>query len=181
MTIETEYRGYKIIYSENGDEWRSFEAGDGMAAPTLSKLKEKIDRLALSERKAASFRCLEFSEYQGFKVIETNIIEYLGPVMDGGGWSHKPRYIARQKVASVSVRRGKDRATRRETDLSVFLHDTPEVRAALGELERLHRAAEEARRAYDEAREAIPRVTVADIDALVKLSGIDPTGGLKDG
>lgn len=181
MSLETEHRGYKIRYSENGDEWTCYDAGNGMTAPTLSKMKEKIDRMALAERKASSFRCLEFSGYSSVDTEDASIIEYLGPTVEGGGWTGKPHYISKHKVASVANRKGKERPTRRESDLSNFLPDTPEVRAALEDLARLHKVAEEARKAFDAARKAIPRVTVADIAPLVKLSGIDPTGGLKDG
>ena len=51
MSIETNHRGYLIRYSENGDEWVSYEAGDGMAAPTLSKLKAKIDAMIAKDKK----------------------------------------------------------------------------------------------------------------------------------
>lgn len=51
MTIETEYRGYRITYSENGDEWTCYDIASGRGATTLtlSKMKARIDKYLLGE------------------------------------------------------------------------------------------------------------------------------------
>ena len=48
--METEHKGYKIRYSENGDEWSCFDLGDAVSAPSLSACKAKIDALLKEQR-----------------------------------------------------------------------------------------------------------------------------------
>lgn len=77
--ITTEYRGYRIIWSDNADEWVSYDAGKGISNPSLAKMKAAIDRIHLSERKAAALRVFEISEHGSETKTESLIVEYLGP------------------------------------------------------------------------------------------------------
>ena len=181
MTIETEYRGYRITYSENGDEWACYDiaSGRGATALTLSKMKARIDKYLLGVREDASVACLELQSYGRTEPIEVTIIEYLGPKIEGGGYSGKPYHVASQQVATMGARHGKERQSRRETDLSKCVPLGPETDAALAEARRLGEIMLDAENAYKAAVAAIPRVTIDQIDELIKVSGLDPTGGLK--
>ncbi len=185
MTIQTEHRGYKIIYSENADEWTSLEAGDRMNAPTLSKLKEKIDRMVSSQKKATAVDCVVI-ESEGYAssptfVAEARMTAYVGPVLENKSHSSLQKRVKGQKVEVVyaSTKYGqKERAARREVELRSCCFDTPEFRAAL---DAANKIAAEVSALIDKHRKAvaaIPRLTLESIDALVKLSGVDPTGEL---
>ena len=178
--LTVEHRGYKIRYSDNDDNWWCPELGSGKAASSesLRKIKERIDKVLLNERKASALSCFVFKDYQSPNVVEADLIEYLGPNFDGGGYSHKPRHVSDQKIAITSLRGGKDRISRRETTLSSLIPDTPEAHAALAEAKRLFLIADEAKKVADAALKAVPRVTIDMIERLVKISGLDPTGGL---
>ena len=180
MALETEYRGYLIRYSENGDEWTCYDMGSGAAAsaPTLSKMKAKIDKYLLGIRKEAAVECLELETYSGLRITDAVIIEYLGPKVEGGGWNRKPAHVSSHKVAAMAQRTGRERTSRRETDLRDFIPNTPAANEAIDLARRLGNAAKDAERAYKEAVAAIPRLTIDDIAELVRVSGLDPSGGL---
>lgn len=186
MTLETTHRGYTIRYSENEDKWRSYDAGDGMEAETLSKLKEKIDRMIARQKKetAISFLVImdDVSERQTV-LTEAKMTAYLGPKVGNVNYSSSQKEVKGHSVEAVYVARSfgskpDEKAARRSLDLSKCCPDTPEVEAALDEANRLGRIASEANMAHRKAVAAIPRMTLDDIESLVKLSGIDPTGGI---
>lgn len=177
MSIETEYRGYNIRFSENEDEWRCYDAGDGIKHPKLSGVKAKIDSLLLAERKIGATMCFEIDKYRGcVSLTESTVIEYLGPKLER---RNNIPFIAAQKVAVVSRRRGNTKSARREDTLDGLAPDSDETRAAWAEAQRLHVILAAAQKTYDAAVKAIPRLTLADIQPLVKISGLDPTGGIK--
>ena len=188
MSIETTHRGYKIRYSENGDEWTSYEAGDGMSAPTLSKLKEKIDRMIAKAKKetAVDFLVIE-DNGSGKKTIltEAKMTAYLGPDVGNKGYSSLEKEVKGHRVEAIYVARkwGKadEKAARRSLSLSDCSPDTSEAHEALAEANRLGLLAEKAAADHRRAVAAIPRLTLADIETLVKLSGIDTTGSIKGG
>lgn len=179
VSIEVEYRGYTIRYSENGDEWVCYDiaSGKAAAAPTLSKMKGKIDKYMLGIRKESAVTCLEIHSYGNLKFHEANVIEYLGPRLDGGAWTSRERHVSEQQVA-VMAARDKERPSRQEIGLARLAPIGPETDAAIAEAQRLLVIADDANKAYAEAVKGIPRLTLADIEELVKISGLDPTGGL---
>ena len=181
MALETEYRGYLIRYSENGDEWTCYDiaSGAGASASTLSKMKAKIDKYLLSVRKDAAVECLELETYSSLRITESAVTEYLGPKVEGGGWNRGPVHVSSHKVAAMAQRTGKDRPSRREASLRDFIPLSQEAQDAIALAKRLEKVAKDAERAYKEAVAAIPRLTLEDIAELVRISGIDPTGGIK--
>lgn len=173
MTIETSHRGYKITYSENMDEWSCYEAGDGFSAPTLTKLKEKIDRMLLSERRAAAIHCLEINGILP-TFVEATLIEYIGPRIERDYYGSKPARLTGHTVAATANRSGSSKASRREMLLSSFAPDTREVHAAICEASVAYQQKVAAEKAYKTAYDAIPRMSVEQIADLVRISGIDP-------
>jgi hypothetical protein len=185
MTLETTHRGYTIRYSENQDKWWSHDAGDGMEAETLTKLKEKIDRMIAKAKKATAVHFLVLdSDMSGRKTFmtEAKMTGYLGPKIGNKTGYSSEKEVKGHNVEAVYVSsrwgRPDEKAARRSASLDACCPDTPEVHAALAEANRLGRLARQAGEDYRKAVAAIPRMTLADIDQLVKLSGIDPTGGL---
>lgn len=185
MTLETNHRGYLIRYSENEDKWRSYDAGDGMEAETLSKLKEKIDRMIAKQKNktAISFLVLD-DDYNSQKtgVTEAKMTAYLGPQLKNKSYGSVEKVVDGHKVEAIYASRkwGKreERAARRAISLTDCCPETQEVHVALAEANRLGMIAKRAAEDHRKAVAAIPRMTLADIDSLVKLSGIDPTGGI---
>jgi hypothetical protein len=185
MTLETTHRGYTIRYSENQDKWWSHDAGDDMEAETLTKLKEKIDRMIAKAKKATAVHFLVLdSDMSGRKTFmtEAKMTGYLGPKIGNKTGYSSEKEVKGHNVEAVyvSTRWGRpdEKAARRSASLDTCCPDTPEVHAALAEANRLGRLARQAGEDYRKAVAAIPRMTLEDIDHLVKLSGIDPTGGL---
>lgn len=183
MSLETEYRGYTIRYSENADEFQVLDVqGPKGRAPTLSKMKEKIDALYRQEREAAALDCYELQKGSSSPetvLLEARLTEYEGPLVQRPWAHHQKAYISEQKVASISRRGGSSKAARRTAKLENMAPIGPETDAAVDEYLRLRGIENEAKAAADAAFAAIPRVTLEDISELVRISGIDPTGGLK--
>lgn len=181
--IKIEYRGYPIRYSENEDLWNCYDLGGhgkDASEPSLSKLKARIDALILSERKRGSVPCLILTHnHHTFQIdtIEGAITEYLGPKIERP-YGQKERVVVEQRVAVSAKRSANSRVSRQDSPLSKHALITPEVDAALAEANRLGVLAREANAAYKAAFDAIPRVQIDDISALVKISNLDPTGGL---
>lgn len=168
MKIETTYRGYKITWSENGDHWQCWEAGAGIENKSLLKLKQAIDRLALTERKNAAYPCFEISDYhsEGRKT-ESQITQYMKRKVHRA-WGKEEEKIE-HVVAVVAKRDGSTKASRRETELHKLMPDTPEALAAWEIWRKLRRVAKIADDTAKEAFKAIPRVELADIQKLVDL------------
>ena len=176
--IKTEHRGYDIFYSENGDEWTCFDMGDGKTRSntSLAKVKAAIDAMLLSQRKAEAVPCLEISSHSGLRAYEAKVTEYVKPSA-GARWDRDNEgKVVDHVVASMSERDG-SKASRREAKLSELAPDTPDVRAAVQRARDAYGAVKAAEKSFRDAVDAIPRLKLEDIAALVRLSGVDPTGG----
>jgi hypothetical protein len=168
VSLRTEHRGYEISYSENADEWNCFDARS--SAPTLSKLKAKIDALHLKIRKNAAVDGFEISSHGSLRLNPCRVIEYVGEKYSGGGWSNKPKQLVDHEVGCVAQRRGSERKSRSNTQLSRIAPVGPETDAAVAiamEMEKKKNAAEAA---YNEAVKAIPRMRIDDIQELIAAS-----------
>ncbi|UUV43231.1 hypothetical protein RCCWILLIS_59 [Rhodobacter phage RcCWillis] len=167
--IETEYRGHRIIYSENGENWYSpdIEKSD---APTLSKVKAKIDKMYLDMRKRSAFTGFEIGDYRGPSLTETTIVEYVKEKVERPFLSSSKEPTVTHIVAAVAQRSGREKAARRQCDLSTIAPDTPETHAAFEIAKARWADVQAAEKAYKAAIQAIPRVTVEDIADLVKAS-----------
>lgn len=184
MGLETEHRGYRIRYSENGDEWTCFDIGNGKGAvaPTLSAMKAKVDKYLLGIRKEAAVPCLAVETYGRLKITEATITEYVGPKVERpssySGEGRRGPYISSQRIAAMALRSGNDRVSRQEQALENFAPIGPATDAAIAEAMRCQKIKDEAEAAFKAAVAAIPRLTLNDISELVRVSGIDPTGGI---
>lgn len=166
--IKIEHRGYTIRFNENADEWTCSEA-DYYSSPSLSKVKAKIDKMLLDVRKASSVTVFEISHGFGrMSRYESKLTEFVKTKHDKDwrGNALPPSHI----VASVAARDGTKKPARREMKLSDMMPDTPEAHAAYAACETLFREAKAAEKRAIAAFDAIPRVTLDDIRALVRLA-----------
>lgn len=182
MSLSVEYRGYTIRYSENEDVWNSdaFEYSK-YSAPTLSKAKERIDSMLRDVRKKAALTCyrIDGGHQEPYRLRECTVIEYNGPKVERPWQSSKKPFISSQNVGVVSARDGR-KAARSEMCLENLIHGTAEDQV---KIDTANRFRAEARRLEEEAKTllaSIPRVSLDDIQELVRISGVDPTGGLKE-
>lgn len=163
---QTEYRGHKIRWSNNADEWTCYDLSDKVrSSPRLSLIKAAIDRLYLAERKSIATPCFEIG-YNGERT-ESNVVEYLGFKIQRS-WSGGDQKTE-HKVAVVAKRTGSERPSRCERDLYSLMPVSAEAEAAYSEFKRLREIEKRAKADADAALEAVPRLTLDDIQALVDL------------
>ncbi len=169
--ISTEYRGYKISFGDNSEEWSCSELSF-YGFPKLSTLKARVDKMLLDVRKKSAVSCFEITHRDTSKTPGT-IVDYVKMRHDNdyarGYVDGKLPKIAKHVVAVVAQRSNSDRAARGEKDLDGLMPDTPEALAAFevyAEKVRLYR---EAGKAADMAYAAVPRVTVEMIAELKRI------------
>lgn len=166
MDPTTVYRGHTIRWSDNSDEWTCYDLSDKVrSSPKLSRIKAAIDRLYLAERKANATPCYELSQHG--KRIESTVVEYLG-ARTKTSWTGNTTTTT-HKVAVVAKREGSERPSRREAELTSLAPATPEVERAYSEYLALKAEAQAAADKADRAFKAIPRLSLDDIEALVRL------------
>ncbi len=173
MTLQTEHRGYTIRYDQNRDAWGCYDCGI-QGEPTLSKAKEKIDKLHLKMRKAAAYPCYEIAGAEtakGFEVraTEAMILDYLGR-KENRSWSTREVEFVGHRVASMAQRNGNEKKSRQEKTLHDLAPESPEVHAQIEKANRLGKIAHEAALEFRAAVKAIPRVPFEDIAGLVEAS-----------
>ena len=167
--IETEYRGHRIIYSENQDNWYASDIQNS-DAPTLSKVKAKIDKMYLDMRKRSAFNGFEISGHGEPTLTPTTIVEYVKEKVERS-WSDPSKITSRSHiVAAVAQRGGREKAARRQCNLDEIAPDTPETMVAFENAKALWVEMRRAEKAYRDAVAAIPRVSFHDITDLVKAS-----------
>ncbi|MEP1253729.1 MAG: hypothetical protein ABJI29_03165, partial [Alphaproteobacteria bacterium] len=159
---------------QNMDAWGCYDCGIS-GEPTLTKAKEKIDKMHLKLRKESAFPCYEIAmsetrECVRVKADEATVIDYLGR-KESRSWSSREVKFEGHKVASMARRGGSARRARRETLLHLLAAQTPEVHAAIEEADRLGEIAHAAKVKFQEAFRAIPRVEFDEIAGLVEASG----------
>jgi hypothetical protein len=174
---EFEYKGYMIRFSENEDKWVSYDAG--FDNEKLSKLKQSIDRLSIKVRKASSTNALLLENTDGV-ASEVDIVEYQGPKIERPYRRHErgPRQVTDHKVAVIGQRNRDERPTR---ILAEFCKLVPNTQDTIDRLAAIRVKSEEVRQLHVEIRTMtaeIPRIKLDSIKPLIKISGIDPTGGI---
>lgn len=163
--VETTYRGHKIYWSDNADCWTCRDLdGKMQSAPKLSSIKAHIDKLYLSERKQSAVPCFEIGHSGDF--IEGSVVEYLGQRV-GISW-RDPNKIG-HKVAVVARREGSGKPSRREASLDEVFPMSPDTVTAYENYKRLENEAKAAQRAAYDAKQAIPRMTPEDVQALIDI------------
>lgn len=174
--IEVIHRGYTIRFNENSDEWACHDAGY-YSSPKLSNVKQRIDKMLLDERKKSALPCFEIggAYHRQAKKTEAKIIEFVKTRVerDYSNRQKPPQHI----VASVAQRSGSEKASRREVDISDLMPDTPEAHAAFVRFEEACAREQEAHEATTDAFNAIPRVTLDMIPALVRIAQAKPEEG----
>lgn len=172
MTIETEHRGHRIIYGMNSEDWSCHDVN--YASPSLSKVKQRIDKMYLDQRKRSAVEAFEIERAGTFgeapTKVATMITEYVGPKMEKDFRGVKRELIqVGHLVASVAKRGGDSKAVRRDRLLDQIMPDTPEAHAAHEEYLRAVSIVRDAKKEADKAFAAIPRVTIDMIADLVRI------------
>lgn len=153
--ILTEYKGYKIVYSDNGDEWSCSEAD--IRSPSLLKIKRRIDNLTRAARSEASVGALDLSYDKG---TEVKVVEFLGD----------SRHY-KSRCAVLGLRHTSDsKVTRWEVTLGDLCAKTHSNMTALKDAEALRAEAAKLNKKANEIVRAIPRLTKDDIAELIKLA-----------
>lgn len=181
MVIETEYKGYRILYNDNSDEWSCSDLD--VSDPALSKVKAKIDKILNSRRKLESVSAFYLrTDSKPFTVSLTDatVVEYLGPnVVNDYNVTRLPSgaspKVQRGHKIAVMVGLDGERASRRNMPLSHLVADTPETHAAIKVAQDAGAAAKAADAEYRAAVAAIPRLTTDQIAGLVAVSGLPLT------
>lgn len=173
MSLETSYRGHVIRYSENSEKWQCSDLDEHkwIESEKLSGVKAAIDRIYLNLRKVAGLECFELADgwtQAAPNLVEARLVEYLGPKIEGN-WSKGTREVVGHKVASVARRAGSSKASRQHGELSNYIPDTPEARAAFDAFVVAWRKQKEAEKATKAARDAIPRVTIEMVEELIRI------------
>lgn len=173
--IKTEYRGYTITYREDENVWRCAALNDNGGSSLLA-VKGKIDKLHLELRKEAAVPAY----FLGFeRREECRVIEYLGQNISrervNGEYVNVPSFT----VAVLSREDGKSKWSRSIKNLRNLIPATPEAEKAWEEYLRLKAEIAAASRKAEKALEAIPRLTIEEIQGLVALA--DPDGSASEG
>lgn len=81
---ETIYKGFKVRYSENEDEWNAYELN--VSDPRLGKLKAKIDKILREARKSAAIPAVLISGIH-HEPRDVNVVEIKEIKIRSRGWS----------------------------------------------------------------------------------------------
>lgn len=172
MSMQTEYRGYRISYNENADHWNCFDIG--YSHEKLSRVKAKIDAMHLKLRKASAVECYTVSmPYNSYKdrteLIEASVVDYLGPVRKRLPFEREGTGpVIDHKFAVMSKHRGNDRKSRSTVNLSdLFAPEVEERLAAIHEIEREIEHLHERKRALIQFA---PRMELDAFQDLIKAS-----------
>ena len=170
--IQTEHRGYTVRYSENEDNWRCYDLD--LEDASLAKLKERIDKLLLKVRKESAVDVLIVgSEHSShFSVTEGRAIDAkVGFERQRSSYSGDAKEpIRKVSLGIFSNRRGGDRGGKSFYPISDVSLPTPEVYAAVAEVERLRKIAKAAEDAVKAAVRAIPRISEDDVAGLIRAA-----------
>jgi hypothetical protein len=172
MSIQTEYRGHKIHWSDNEDCWSCWDLSDKVrSSPKLSAIKSAIDRLYFAERKGAATFCWEVDR-STVSLVDASVVEYLG-CKQRCRWNgetdteHKVAVVARRSTGLSA------KPSRAEKNITELFPKTAEFYAAWQEYVALSAAAKSASKAADNAFSALPRLTLGDVAKLVELASRD--------
>lgn len=170
--IQTVHRDYAIRYSENEDNWRCYDLD--LEDASLAKLKERIDKLLLKVRKESAVDVLIVgSEHSShFTVTEGRAIDAkVGFERQRSSYSSEAKEpIRKVSLGIFSNRRGGDRGGKSFYPISDVSLPTPEVYAAIAEVERLRKIAKAAEEAVKAAVRAIPRISEEDVAGLIRAA-----------
>jgi hypothetical protein len=154
MSIETEYKGFKIIFRDNSEEW-SCPSADYSSA-SLAAVKRKIDTIDRARRKAGAVPALRVGDRGGIE--EVTVVEYTGATKSR--WRDQ---IEHSVYVIGASRHGDKTAVRSKGLLAEFCADTPENRAALTAIANMRAEIIRIEKAIQEAKSAIPKLTVEQV------------------
>lgn len=173
--IEIQYRGYAISFGHNSGLWSCRELD--LENIDISKVKAGIDRICLKLRKENAVDCLYLTH--GDELHPAKIIEYaghstkrIGPAGTGPRvFEHHLVYAMRPSYSST------DRHSRQRDNLDSFIQPGPLTDAILAEINSERETIKRAKQRIYELKQQYPRVTIDDIQALVKIAAVEAEAG----
>lgn len=169
------------MWSENADQWSCHDFD--LNSPSLAAVRRGIDDYYRKLRKASAVPCLRLSEYRYPFTTDATLIEYLGGVPLRGRNTQTGKYEdlgVEHRVAAMAVRRGGDKQGRSKAKLDEFIANTAENVAELARADELHRQSERLKAEVRSILASIPRLSLADIEGLVKAHETTKEEGISD-
>lgn len=119
--IETEYKGYKIVYGENSEDWTCYTIE--FSNKSLATVKRKIDNVDRARRKAGAVPALCITDAG---IVEVTVVEYEGVKTSryGGEEGHQVYVVGAARFDKEAIGRSKQGTNN-------LCADTPENRALL--------------------------------------------------
>lgn len=157
LKFSDNYRGYKVHFSENMDQWTCHALG--YSNQSLAKVKAKIDRTCLAIRKKGAREALAPQYLGSFRA--GRIIEYIGK-------QGKNRYdrSSHDRVGFI----GDDKGGRTIEKLTDLVKPGPESDAYLSFKEAKDAEILALQNELKDALAALPRYTLEDIEDLVRVA-----------
>lgn len=182
MSIVDTYRGHKIFYNTNSDEWSCNDTGhDGKnyASPKLSVIRGRIDTMYRNLRSKSAIDAYELPYGDGEELVPTSVTEFIEI-------KHERKYSGKlgeeyHIVASIAKRDGSTKASRTSRSIGNLVPNTDAARAAHALYIAAHKEIKELTKHMNKLREAIPRLSVADIQPLIDLKAKMEDMGADDG
>lgn len=173
MALTTQYRGYDVTFSENGETWWCRDID--FSHEKLSKVKERIDKLHLQLRKASSVDCLVLTGGSGYVrdedvFHEGKIVEYLKPeraIRPGTFERVGTGEIIDHNIAVVSAKRGEKASRRTQMLSSAYALEAANMLPAIHAQQKIIR---EAQAEIKRIRDAMPRIKFEQLADLVRAS-----------
>lgn len=160
-SLEVQYRGYAIRFSENSEEWTCYDI-DYIHA-SLGAVKRKIDLLDRAQRHKAAIPVLVLvtSGWGGVKDWdEATIVEVV---------TTRHRITEGHSKVAIVRENGDGRKVRRTTTTEQLIQDTPENRQKLTSLCKRYSDLSRQQNEVLKQIEALPRLTEKDVARLIGL------------
>jgi hypothetical protein len=173
--IEIPYRGYAISFGHNSGLWSCRELGQENI--DINKVKAGIDRVCLKLRKENAVECLYLAHED--ELHPANIIEYAGhSTKKTGPFGTGPRVFESHLVYAMRPSYSStDRHSRQRDKLDNFVQRGPLTDAILAEIKAERETIKRAEQRIHELKKQYPRVTIDDIQALVKIATVEAEAG----
>jgi hypothetical protein len=159
--IQTEYRGHKIVFGDNTEEWTCWDIQYTHAK--LSTVKARIDKVYREQRSKLSVPCFEIKSMSVGSYdekdccIDALIVEYVGETDKS---YHQVNGVNDHNVQVMAHRKFNTKTTREGKRISDLMPDTEEARAAWADYVMKSHEAKAAEKRAREAFSNLPRVTL---------------------
>jgi len=172
--MQTEYKGYAINFNENSEEWSCYSIS--FSHKSLSKVKDKINRLHIDLRKASAIRALSCKTFYSSdlpRFFDATILEYCEPIRrKETSFERTPTGpICDHVVYASFTDRDDSQPSRKKVNLSDMYQDTPENHKIMAELVSLTKQINQMKKILHETAKRMATIDAALLDPLIEASG----------